>query len=143
MSENPNEMPRIGSAVESASSTTVDVLDATTREQVSIGGKSAVITLDLVTGTRVFTERDVRVRSNDGRLIDVQEQVYRCLCGCNTPLLTRHSVLFCAFCQSPIALTHAKSWDDGITRERVCPACWEPGHRRRAVARVLRWLQQV
>lgn len=137
MSENPYLEP---SAATSAESHTTEVLDPS-GEQVAIGGTSILLALN--PNGRILQERHVRVRANDGRLIDPQEQVYQCLCGCKTPLLTRHSVLFCAFCQAPILLAHARSWDDGITHERVCPACWEPKHLQRALLRWCRWLTQL
>lgn len=142
MPENPyNHSTLRGSAVECASSRTVDVLDSTTQDQIPIGGMSSVVSVDLQTGTRVFTERQIRVRSTDGRLLDPAEQVFRCLCGCkNAPLLTRVSVTFCGQCQAPLFLAHAKTWDDGIVRQPACPPCWRHHRWQRLLLRFCRWL---
>lgn len=124
-----------------AESRTEEILDAMTQRQVAIGGSSVMI---MLTGEgRVLQERKVLVRATDGRLITPGEQVYRCLCGCNNDLLTRHSVFFCAFCQSPIHLTHGKTWDDGLRQERVCPSCWGRDRIKRALLRWLRWLTRL
>lgn len=143
MSDNPYDAPGEGRVVESASSTTQEILDATTGEQGPISGASTIVQADLGSGARVFIERHVRVRSLDGRLLDPAEQVYRCLCGCKAHPISRHAVRFCEFCQNPILHQHAKTWDDGLSAAIVCPPCWHPGRYQRALLRFLRWLTRL
>ena len=128
------------SAVHSESHTQ-EILDVATQRQTPIGGSSIVI---MLTGSgRRQEERKILVRAADGRLINPEEQIYKCLCGCENDLLTRHSVFFCGLCQSPVYLTHGKVWDDGLRQERVCPPCWRPGWFKRAIRRFLRELTRL
>lgn len=118
---------------------TTEILDATTGASIVIGATNTTIAIDPM-GGRHFAQRTIRIRSTDGRLITPTDQVYRCSCGCGTDLLSHHTVRFCEFCQSTLAMTHTRTWDDGATRAAVCPACWEPGRRKRAIKRFFRWL---
>jgi hypothetical protein len=116
--------------------------DARTGDTLAIAGDTTAIGVDAAGGRHVRTSH-VRVRSDDLRIIERTEQLYACTCGCGLTLLTRHAVLFCGFCQRPVALTHAKTWDDGSTTRPVCPTCFAPGRRQRAFRRFLVWLQQA
>jgi hypothetical protein len=130
------------SVIENAESRTVEIIDE--YGQTPIGGSATIVTVDLSTGGRAFIERQLRVRSTDGRLIDPAEQIYACGCGCNQkPRLTKHAVVFCALCQVPLALDHAKTWDDGRTQVPVCPACFARGRWMRALVRWWRWLMTL
>jgi hypothetical protein len=140
-SENPYVPRTEVTVVENAESRTVEIIDE--YGQTPIGGSATIVTVDLATGGRAFIERQLRVRSTDGRLIDPAEQVYACRCGCNQrPRLTKYSVVFCALCQVPLALDHAQAWDDGLTQVPACPACFALGRRSRALVRWWRWLMK-
>lgn len=130
-------------AVQNRQTTTTDVIDVETGQRSTIGGTTITISVNPVTGERDIEERTVRVRS-DGRIINPQEPVYSCGCGCNTkPLLTSHTVRFCTFCQVPLALNHTRNWNDGATSADACPTCWTPGRRMRALKRFVAWLTHL
>jgi hypothetical protein len=118
------------------------VVDGRTGDTLPIDGDTTAIGVDAAGGRHVRTSH-VRVRSDDLRIIDPTEQLYACSCECGLTLLTRHAVLFCTFCQRPVALTHAKTCDDGTSRHLVCPACFIPGRWQRAIGRALVWLKQA
>lgn len=118
---------------------TIEIVDPVTGERTIISGTHSQVVVGRH-GELGFIEQEVRARGNDLRVIRPETEVFACGCGCGTPLLTRPSVLFCGICQIPVALTHAKTWEDGLTKINVCPSCWTPGHVRRAIGRFLRWL---
>ena len=140
---NPYLAPESSVVVENRQATVTDVVDAETGQRVTLGGSTITITVDPLTGGRAVEERTIRVRS-EGRILNTNEPIYACGCGCNTKLLlTNHTVRFCNFCQVPLALTHARAWDDGTTRTATCPSCWESGHRLRAIKRFITWLRRI
>jgi len=140
---NPYLAPEAPVVVQNRQSTVTDVIDAETGQRVTVGGNTITISVDPLTGSRDVEERTIRVRS-DGRVLNPNEQLYACRCGCNSkPLLTSHTVRFCSFCQVPLALGHAAMWDDGTTKVEACPACGHPGHRLRALKRFLTWLTRI
>ncbi len=118
------------------------VVDGRTGDTVSIGGETTAIGVDAAGGRHVRTSH-IRVRSDDLRVIDPKEPLYRCACECDLTLLTRHAVVFCTFCQRPVALTHAKTWDDGTATQLVCPTCFAPGRWRRALLRLRAWFNRA
>ena len=144
MSDNPYLAPDLPPVVvQNRQSTVTDVIDAETGERITVGGNTITISVDPLTGGREVEERTVRVRA-EGRIVDPKEAIYACGCGCNSkPLLTSHVVRFCNFCQIPLALGHARTWDDGTTKAEACPRCWEPGHTKRAIKRLLTWLLNI
>ncbi len=121
---------------------TTEILDARTGANVVIAATNTSIAVDPM-GGRHFAQREIKVRGNDGRLLQATDQVYRCTCGCETDLLSAHTIRFCEFCQGPLAMGHARAWDDGITKATVCTRCYEPGRRARAIKRFLRWLLKL
>lgn len=140
---NPYLAPESPVVVQNRQSTLTDVIDAETGQRMTLGGSTITISVDPLTGGRDVEERQVRIRA-DGRIIDPGEAIYACACGCNTrPLLTSHTVRFCNFCQVPLALGHARAWDDGTTKVEACTACWLPGCRLRAIKRFLTWLRNI
>lgn len=140
MTDNPY-LPAAPTAVENAESRTTEVLDPLIGSQSPIGGAASIVTLD-PTGGRVFVDRNVLVRSTDGRLL--KGQAFVCRCGCSTTsVYAPEAMLACAFCQTMILRAHAKTWNDGQSQHPVCPGCWEHGHRWRAVLRFLRWLTRI
>lgn len=130
------------SVVENEQVQTTEILDARTGARLVTGATNTTITID-PTGARHFVQQQIKVRGADGRLINPTEQVYACNCGCGTDLLSEHTIRFCEFCQTPLAMGHARGWDDGITKAAVCPRCFEPGRRVRAIKRTLRWLAKI
>ena len=130
-------------AVQNRQTNATDVLDVETGQRVTIGGSTITISVNPLTGERDIEERTVRVRT-DGRVINPQEPLYACGCGCNSkPLLTSHTVRFCNFCQVPLALGHSRTWNDGTTTADACPACWTPGRRLRGLKRFIAWLTRL
>jgi len=128
--------------VENDQTQTTEILDARTGARLITGLTNTTAVVD-AQGGRHFAQRQIRVRGDDGRLINPADQLYACSCGCGLDLLTTHTVRFCAFCQAPLHLTHLRTWDDGTTKAGVCPACWEPGHTNRAIKRFLVWLLNI
>jgi hypothetical protein len=140
---NPYLAPEAPVVVQNRQSTITDVIDVETGQRLTLGGNTITISVDPFTGGREIEERTIQVRS-DGRILNPNEPVYACGCGCNSkPLLTSHTVRFCAFCQVPLALGHARTWDDSITKAEACPRCWEPGHTKRAIKRFITWLRRI
>lgn len=122
--------------------TTVEVVDPITGERIIIGGTTTNVVIGPC-GERAIVERELLARTNDQRIITARTEVFACGCGCNAlPLLVRDSITFCEACRIPIAIAHAKTCDDGSTTAVVCPSCWQPGHRIRAIKRLLRWVLQ-
>lgn len=144
MSENPYLAPEFQPVVVQHRQTQrTDIVDAESGSRLTVGASTTTISVDPRTGAREVEERAVRIRA-EGRLIDPREAIYACGCGCNSkPLLTSHVVRFCTFCQVPLALGHARMWDDGTARAESCPRCWEPGHTKRAIKRLLKWLLNI
>jgi hypothetical protein len=141
--ENPYLAPELPVVVQNQHRQLDDVIDAETGNRMTVGITTTTISVDPLTGGREVEERTVRVRA-DGRIINPAEAIYACACGCNSkPLLTTHTVRFCTFCQVPLALGHARNWDDGTTRTEACPQCWNPGHTKRALKRLLTWLLNI
>ncbi len=140
---NPYLAPESPAIVQNRQASVTDVVDAQTGQRVTLGGSTITITVDPLTGERAVEERTIRLRS-DGRIINPAEPVYACGCGCNSkPLLTSHTARFCNFCQTPLALGHTRTWDDGTTKAEACPMCWTPGHRLRALKRFITWLTRI
>jgi hypothetical protein len=128
--------------VENEQTQTTEVLDATTGARLVIAATNTTVAIDQH-GARHFAQQQIKVRGADGRLIKDGEEVYPCTCGCGMDHISQHKICFCEFCQDPFAKGHARTWDDGITRAAVCPRCYEPGRRMRAVKRTLRWLVNI
>ena len=132
-------LDRLPSVVENEQVQTTEILDAATGARLVIGATNTTITLD-PTGARHFAQHQISVRGTDGRVLNPTDPVYRCSCGCDTDYLSQHTVRFCEFCQSPLAMGHARTWDDGTTKAAVCTPCYAPGRRKRAIKRFLTWL---
>lgn len=128
-------------AVENEQTQTVEVLDASNGTQSVISATTTTVLVDQH-GARHFAQRQIRVRGNDGRIINPAEPVYRCAC-CNLDLLSQHTVKFCEFCQTTLHVAHTRTWDDGQARALVCPSCYERDRRARAIRRFLRWLGKI
>lgn len=140
---NPYLASELPVVVQNRQSVITEVIDAETGQRMTLGGSTITISVDPITGGREVEERTIRLRS-DGRVLNPEEPVYACGCGCNSkPLLTSHTARFCNFCQVPLALGHARAWDDGTTKVETCPRCWLPGHRLRALKRFLTWLLHI
>jgi hypothetical protein len=140
---NPYLAPELPVVVQNRQSVITEVIDAETGQRITLGGNTITISVDPITGGREVEERTIRLRS-DGRILNPEEPVYACGCGCTSkPLLTSHTARFCTFCQVPLALGHTRAWDDGTTNVETCPRCWEPGHRVRALERFLTWLLHI
>lgn len=120
--------------------TTMEIVDPATGERIIIGGTTTSIIIGPC-GERAIVERELRARSNDRRVITAKTEVFACGCGCDQlPLLVAESITLCESCHIPIAIAHARKWDDGLTSATVCPSCWLPGHRLRSLKRFLRWV---
>ncbi|MGK2855969.1 MAG: hypothetical protein ACSLFQ_02055 [Thermoanaerobaculia bacterium] len=130
------------SVVENEQVQTTEILDASTGARLVTGLNTTTVTVD-ANGARHRVERQVSVRADDGRPIDTKKPTYKCKCGCEQELVPPSAVQFCEFCQYTLAMGHARGWDDGITKAAVCPRCYEPGRRMRAVKRTLRWLVKI
>jgi len=140
---NPYLAPDAPAVVQHRQATMTEVIDAENGQRVTIGASTITISVDPLTGARDVEERTLRVRT-DGRILNPAEPVYACGCGCNSkPLLTSYTTRFCTFCQVPLALGHARTWNDGTTKTEACPTCWTPGHRTRALKRFLTWLRHI
>lgn len=119
---------------------TIELIDATSGQCTIVAGTEITIIIG-PNGERAVVQREVLARSNDQRVITPNTEVFSCGCGCNAlPLLVRDSITFCESCRIPVAVSHAKKWDDGIASAVVCPSCWAPGHLQRAIKKFFRWI---
>lgn len=135
----PNVLP--GPVVENEEIQETIAVDPKLGDHHVLSTTTQTVIVDPLTGGRRFIATTNRFRADDQRLINPTDELYSCACGKRR--LTKHSVKFCAICQTPVCLEHVRIANDGKTILEVCEKHYRQGIVLRLLLRFGRWLKKI